>query len=46
VRVCLEPESRDLHDDLGAVEKPFNELAENELDPGDEALQRFNQTLR
>jgi hypothetical protein len=35
-----------LHDDLGTVEKSFNELAESELDPGDEALQRFNQTRR
>jgi 2-oxoglutarate ferredoxin oxidoreductase subunit beta len=42
----LEPESQDLHDYLGTVEKPFNELGERELVPGNEALQRLNQSLR
>jgi 2-oxoglutarate ferredoxin oxidoreductase subunit beta len=42
----LEPESQDLHEYLGTVEKPFNELGEAELIPGNEALQRVNQSLR
>lgn len=42
----LESESQDLHDYLGTVEKPFNELGESELVPGAEALERFNQSLR
>ena len=42
----LEPESQDLHDYLHTVEKPFNELGEAELIPGNEALQRLNQSLR
>jgi 2-oxoglutarate ferredoxin oxidoreductase subunit beta len=42
----LDPESQDLHDYLGTVDKPFNELGESELIPGNEALQRLNQTLR
>jgi hypothetical protein len=30
----------------GTVDKPFNELGEAALIPGNEALQRFNQPLR
>jgi 2-oxoglutarate/2-oxoacid ferredoxin oxidoreductase subunit beta len=42
----LEAEAQDLHGYLHTVDKPFNELTENELIPGSEALQRFNQSLR
>jgi 2-oxoglutarate/2-oxoacid ferredoxin oxidoreductase subunit beta len=42
----LEQESKDLHDYLNTVEKPFNALDDSELVPGREALDRFNQSLR
>jgi 2-oxoglutarate/2-oxoacid ferredoxin oxidoreductase subunit beta len=42
----LEPESQDLHAYLNTVPTPFNVLAERELCPGNEALERFNATLR
>ncbi len=42
----LEAEPADLHDYLNTVERPFNQLADAELCPGAEALQRFNATLR
>jgi 2-oxoglutarate/2-oxoacid ferredoxin oxidoreductase subunit beta len=42
----LDAESQDLHDYLNTVAAPFNELAEAELIPGSEALDRFNRSLR
>jgi 2-oxoglutarate ferredoxin oxidoreductase subunit beta len=42
----LDPESDDMHGYLGTVEQPLNELAERELCPGNEALQRLNASLR
>jgi 2-oxoglutarate ferredoxin oxidoreductase subunit beta len=42
----VDPASGDLHDHLGTVEKPLNQLGERELCPGSEALERFNASLR
>ncbi|HZS82572.1 MAG TPA: 2-oxoacid:ferredoxin oxidoreductase subunit beta [Stellaceae bacterium] len=42
----LDPDSDDLHGYLGTVERPLNALAEAELCPGNEALQRLNAALR
>jgi 2-oxoglutarate ferredoxin oxidoreductase subunit beta len=42
----LEPEAQDLHDYLNTVEQPFNTLAESELVPGAQALEKVNQSLR
>jgi 2-oxoglutarate ferredoxin oxidoreductase subunit beta len=42
----LEPDAEDLHDDLGTVATPLNQLGERELCPGSAALERFNASLR
>jgi 2-oxoglutarate ferredoxin oxidoreductase subunit beta len=42
----VEPEPEDLHDLLGTVPMPFNQLAEAELCPGAAELERFNASLR
>ena len=42
----LEPEAADLHDYLNTVETSFNALGEDELVPGAQALEKFNQSLR
>jgi 2-oxoglutarate ferredoxin oxidoreductase subunit beta len=42
----LEPQAKDLHEALGTVEKPLNQLSERELCPGAAALEKFNASLR
>ena len=42
----LETEPTDLHDYLNTVDKPLNQLADADLCPGVEALERFNKSLR
>ncbi|MDF2900847.1 MAG: ferredoxin oxidoreductase beta subunit, partial [Phenylobacterium sp.] len=42
----LDPEARDLHENLGTVEAPLNSLTERELTPGSAALERLNASLR
>jgi 2-oxoglutarate ferredoxin oxidoreductase subunit beta len=42
----VEPEPEDLHDLLGTVPTPINQLAEAELCPGAAELERFNASLR
>jgi 2-oxoglutarate ferredoxin oxidoreductase subunit beta len=42
----VDPEAGDLHDALGTVEAPLNQLAERELVPGAAALAKFNASLR
>jgi 2-oxoglutarate ferredoxin oxidoreductase subunit beta len=42
----VEPEPTDLHDYLNVVDKPLNQLADSELCPGAEALEKLNESLR
>jgi 2-oxoglutarate/2-oxoacid ferredoxin oxidoreductase subunit beta len=42
----VDPEPHDLHDNLGTVAAPLNELGETELCPGSAALERLNASLR
>jgi len=42
----LDPEARDLHENLDTVEAPLNTLSERELVPGAAALDRINAGLR
>ena len=42
----VDPESTDLHQDIGTVETPLNQLGERELCPGSVALERINAGLR
>jgi 2-oxoglutarate ferredoxin oxidoreductase subunit beta len=42
----VDPEARDLHDNIGTVETPLNQLGEAELVPGQTALERINASLR
>ncbi len=42
----VEAEPTDLHGYLNTVDKPFNQLADAELCPGRDALERFNEALR
>jgi 2-oxoglutarate/2-oxoacid ferredoxin oxidoreductase subunit beta len=42
----LESEPTDLHDYLNTVDRPLNQLTDAELCPGEEALKRFNRSLR
>jgi 2-oxoglutarate ferredoxin oxidoreductase subunit beta len=42
----VEPDSADLHDHLGTIATPLNQLGEGELCPGAEALERVNAGLR
>ena len=42
----VDPESTDLHHDIGTVETPLNQLGERELCPGSVALERINAGLR
>jgi 2-oxoglutarate ferredoxin oxidoreductase subunit beta len=42
----VDPEPEDLHAHLNTVNTPFNSLAETQLCPGEQALARFNATLR
>jgi 2-oxoglutarate ferredoxin oxidoreductase subunit beta len=42
----LDPDARDLHDHLGTIQRPLNQLADAELIPGSAALAAINQALR
>ncbi|HUO11535.1 MAG TPA: 2-oxoacid:ferredoxin oxidoreductase subunit beta, partial [Caulobacteraceae bacterium] len=42
----VDPEAHDLHDHLGTVEKPLNQLSDMELVPGSKALAAINESLR
>lgn len=42
----LDPEARDLHENLGTVSAPLNTLTERELTPGTAALAKLNASLR
>ena len=42
----VEPDSEDLHDRLGVTKRPLNSLSDNELCPGNEALDKINTGLR
>jgi 2-oxoglutarate ferredoxin oxidoreductase subunit beta len=42
----IDPESADLHDALGTVDTPLNELADADLTPGAKALEAINAGLR
>jgi 2-oxoglutarate ferredoxin oxidoreductase subunit beta len=42
----LDPDSHDLHDHLGTVATPLNQLSDAELTPGLEALAAINESLR
>jgi len=42
----VDPEAEDLHARLNTVDAPFSGLAEAQLCPGAQALERFNATLR
>ena len=42
----VDPEATDTHDILNTIDKPLNELGEQELCPGNEALQSINAAFR
>jgi len=42
----VEPDSEDLHDRLGVTKRPLNSLSDNDLCPGNEALDKINAGLR
>ncbi|HUZ12237.1 MAG TPA: 2-oxoacid:ferredoxin oxidoreductase subunit beta [Caulobacteraceae bacterium] len=42
----VDPDARDLHDNLGTVQKPLNQLEDRELIPGAAALAGINDSLR
>ena len=42
----VDPEARDLHDYLGTIDTPLNQLANGELTPGSAALDALNASLR
>jgi 2-oxoglutarate ferredoxin oxidoreductase subunit beta len=42
----VEPEASDLHAHLSTVERPLNQLGEQDLCPGSSALERINAGLR
>jgi 2-oxoglutarate ferredoxin oxidoreductase subunit beta len=42
----VDPEARDLHDNLGTTQKPLNQLKDGELIPGSAALATINDSLR
>ena len=42
----VDPEARDLHDAVGTVETPLNQLSDAELVPGTAALEKINAGLR
>ncbi|MEO1262188.1 MAG: 2-oxoacid:ferredoxin oxidoreductase subunit beta [Bacteroidota bacterium] len=44
--IYLDPSSQDLHDVMGSVKKPLNSLREKDLNPGMEALEVINASLR
>ena len=42
----VEQDSEDLHAHLRTIDRPLNELGEQELCPGQAALEKFNASLR
>jgi 2-oxoglutarate ferredoxin oxidoreductase subunit beta len=42
----VDPDARDLHDHLGTVSTPLNQLTDEELTPGLDALAAINESLR
>ena len=44
--IYVDPQAEDLHHNLGTVQTPLNELADDVLIPGAEALSRLNRSLR
>ncbi|MFI4934654.1 MAG: 2-oxoacid:ferredoxin oxidoreductase subunit beta [Caulobacterales bacterium] len=42
----VDPDSKDLHDHLGTIQKPLNQLTDRELIPGAAALAGINDSLR
>ncbi|AEE51524.1 2-oxoacid:ferredoxin oxidoreductase subunit beta [Haliscomenobacter hydrossis] len=42
----IDPDTQDLHDILNTVDKPLNELREEDLCPGSGALEEINRSLR
>jgi 2-oxoglutarate ferredoxin oxidoreductase subunit beta len=42
----VDPDARDLHDHLGTVSTPLNQLTDEELTPGPDALAAINESLR
>jgi 2-oxoglutarate ferredoxin oxidoreductase subunit beta len=42
----LDPDAQDLHDHLGTVEAPLNQLSDDQLVPGSAALAKINAGLR
>ena len=42
----MDPEPHDLHDNLGTIAQPLNQLGERELCPGSAALEKLNESLR
>ena len=42
----IDPESQDLHKKLGTVDKPLNQLSQDELCPGNDALKSINASFR
>jgi len=44
--IYLDPNSRDLHAILNTSDRPLNQMAENDLCPGTEALEKINQSYR
>jgi len=44
--IYIDPESRELHDLLGTVDKPLNTLREKELCPGSKTLDKINASFR
>ena len=42
----VDPDAHDLHDNLGTVQKPLNQLRDEELIPGSAALAGINDSLR
>jgi len=44
--IYIDPESRELHDLLGTVDKPLNTLREKDLCPGSKTLDKINASFR
>ncbi len=44
--IYVDPQAEELHHNLGTVQTPLNELADDVLIPGAEALSRLNRSLR
>jgi 2-oxoglutarate ferredoxin oxidoreductase subunit beta len=44
--IYVDPDAQEMHDYLGTVATPLNQLGDQELNPGAEALEALNQSLR